>query len=50
MFLHNSALLLTKGILVGETPAFLFGKSHFVRGVALHSVFFGSVIAFTAYS
>jgi hypothetical protein len=35
MFLRNSALLLTKEILVGETPAFLFGKSHFVRGLAL---------------
>jgi len=35
MFLRNSALLLTKETLVGESPASLFGKSHFVLGLAL---------------
>jgi hypothetical protein len=50
VFLRNSALLLTKETLVGETSASLFGKSRFVRGRASHSIFFGSVIAFTAYS
>ena len=35
MFLRNSALLLTKGTLVGETSTLLFGKSHCVRGLAL---------------
>jgi len=50
MFLRNSALLLTKGTLVGESPAFLSASHTVFVDLPSHLILFGSVIAFTAYS